>query len=837
MADGLSDSLPADHPPAPRAPLAPLAAALMTGIVAGRYMPIDTPAWALWAGLAVAAAAGLTLRPSARLAAVALMLAVVALGAIHCRIAWYRLPDDHIVTYAEPRRTIASIRGRVVGSPATHTFAVEAPYAREPVTSFDLSAEEILVAGQWRSVQGMAQVTVLEADKRIARGQRVELAGWISRVPPADNPGQRDPAEFARNTGRLVRFRVPAAAAVTVLAENSGTWFQRVRDGAGRWARERLVGPGESRPEFLMESLILGRRDPSLQGLQDAMSRTGVVHLLCISGMNLGIFIGFIYLLCRLGTLGRRQAAGVALACLSGYLLLAESQSPLLRSAIMAAALCVGAIVHRPGSSLNALALAAVVLLVADPADLFQPGFQLSFATVAGLILFQRPMRELLFGRFLRVRGLRVYREEQRVRRWLAHTGADMAIGAVTISILAWLVSVPLAAHHFGMISAVGAPLTLAISPLVTAALMCGYLGLAVAWAPNLSHALCSSGSAAAEAMARVVDAAAALPGVAVDVRPVGPLWVLAAYAAIVLVIIHRRLWLGRLWAASAAACLVGATVLTQWPAPAPDAAELHLLAVGAGNCIVLRAPGGRTVVFDAGSLGRNDSGREILLPFIRHERLPMPSAAAISHANADHFNAIGALVDSGGAGDVYLNDYFGRVGDPASGPEVLDLMARFARRGSRVRRLTPGEVIAIDERTDVEVLWPPPGRGDMETNDGSLVFRVRCDGQRVLLPGDISDAAQTALTARPEKIRADVLVLPHHGNWRATLPAFVAAVSPKVVVVSSPDRPAETVKGGQAAKEFYASLDARKRYYLTCMNGYIRVRFGRGDVTVTTQR
>ena len=154
-----------------------------------------------------------------------------------------------------------------------------------------------------------------------------------------------------------------------------------------------------------------------------------------------------------------------------------------------------------------------------------------------------------------------------------------------------------------------------------------------------------------------------------------------------------------------------------------------------------------------------------------------------------------------------------------------------------RSRRLTPGEVIAIDERTDVEVLWPPPGRGDMETNDGSLVFRVRCDGQRVLLPGDVSDAAQTALTARPEKIRADVLVLPHHGNWRATLPAFVAAVSPKVVVVSSPDRPAETVKGGQAAKEFYASLDARKRYYLTCMNGYIRVRFGRGDVTVTTQR
>ncbi len=837
MADGLSDLLPADQPPAVRAPLVPVAAALMAGIAAGRYVPIDTPGWVLWAGLAGVAAAALALGRFVRMATVALMLAVIALGAIHFRIAWYRLPDDHIVTYAGPARTITSIRGRVAESPAIHSSAVEAGYARAPITSFDLAADEIRVAGRWQPVQGLAQVTVLEADNRIARGQRVELAGWISRVFPADNPGQRDPAELARLSGRLVRFRVPAAAAVTVLAESSGSWFQRVRDGTGRWARERLAGQSESRPKLVLEALVLGRRDPSLLGLQDSMARAGVAHLLSISGMHLGIFLGFIYLLCRVATLGRRQAAGVALACLAGYLLLAEPRSPLLRSAIMAAVLCVGVIVHRPGSSLNALALAAVVLLAADPADLFQPGFQLSFATVAGLILFYRPMRKLLFGRFLRIRGLRVYRDQDRVRRWMAHTAADMAIGAVTISVLAWLVSVPLAAYHFGMVSAYGAPLTLAIAPLVTAALVFGYLGLALAWAPNLAHAFSSAGAAIADAIARLVEAVSALPGLSVDLRPVGPLWVLAAYAAIVLFIVHRRVWLGRAWVAGAAACLVGATVFTQLPAAAPDVAELHVLDVGAGNCIVLRAPGGRTVVLDAGSLGRNDSGREILLPFIRHERLPMPSAVAVSHANADHFNALPALVDGGGARDVYLNDYFGKVGDPASGPEALDLMARFARRGSVVHRVKPGEMIHLDERTDVEVLWPPPGQPEMEVNDRSLVLRVRCDGQTVLLPGDISSIAQAALTAQPGKIRADVLVLPHHGNWRETLPAFVAAVAPKVVVVSSPDRPAETVKGGMPAKEFYGSLGARSRYYLTCMNGYIRVRFGHGDVTVKTQR
>ena len=838
LAPELAPELAPDNAPkAMRGPLVWLAGAMMVGIVAGRYVPIDSSAWCVWAGLALAAGAALMLAGRRRLAVVALVSAVAALGAVHVRQVLFRLPDDHVVTYAGRSRTIASIRGRVAETPAIRASAVGAGYARKPVTTFNVDTEAILVADQWRPAQGMAQVTVLEADKRLARGQRVELAGAISRVMPPDNPGQRDPAELARLTDRLVKFRVPAASAVRVLGESSGSWLGRIRDGASRWARERLVPPNPPRSALLLEALVLGRRDPSLLDLRDAMADAGVVHLMSISGMHLGIFLGFVYLLCRVSTLGQRQSAGMALVCLVGYLLLAEPRSGLLRSAIMAAAMCAGVIVHRRGSSLNALALAAAVLLAVAPTDLFRPGFQLSFATVAGLIVLHRPLRDLLFGRFLRIRGLRVYRDEQRVRRWLAHSAADMAIGAVTISILAWLISSPLVVWHFGRISPYGAPLTLAIAPVVTVALVCGYLSLAFAWAPNLAGALASAGGSAAEAMARIVEAVGFLPGPAFDVRPVGAVWVLAAYAGIVLVIIHRRLWLGRVWASAGVACLVTMTVVTQLPSAAPDVAELHVLAVGAGNCIILRAPGGRTVVFDAGSLGRDECGREILLPFIRHERLPMPLAAAISHANSDHYNAIPALIESGGARQVYLNDYFGAPGDQTSGPGVLDLMARLARSGAAVRRLTPGEVIRLDERTEVEVVWPPPGRGDMEVNDRSLVFRVRCDGRTVLLPGDISNEAQAALTAQPEKIRADVLILPHHGHWRETLPAFLAAVDPEVIVASSPVMPTGTVKGGQAAQEFYESIPTRYRYYVTAMDGYIRISLGPDKIKEKTMR
>lgn len=831
MSEGDPEALGGNRPAVMRAPLVPLAMALMLGIAAGRYVPISAPAWSVWAVLALAAGFWLALSYRLRAASVALAAAVIALGAIHYQTVQHRLPDSHVVTFAGPSRVISSVRGRIVGSPAIRAWAAQAGYTREPVTTFELTVEELLVEGRWQSVRGMADVTVLEPAPHLARGQRVQLAGWLSRITASSNPGQRDPAEMARLRGVLVRFRAPCADAATVLAESSGSVLGRVRDTAGRWAQRHIAGPGATRPRRLLEALVLGRRHPSLQGLRKTMAQAGVAHLLSISGMHLGIFLCFIYMLCRLVSLGIQRSAFVALVCLGAYLLLAEPRSPLLRSAIMAAAVCVGTMVNRPGSALNALALAGILLLVAEPAELMRPGFQLSFVTVAGLLLFERPTRHLLFGRFLRRRGLRVYRSHQRVRRWLAHTVADAVMGAVTVSLLAWAIAAPLAAYHFGAISPYGAPMTLVIAPFVVVALVLGYLGLLLAWAPNLSHAMISAGADAAETMARAVETAASLPGPAAELRPMGPLWVLAAYAAVVLFVLQRRLQLGSLWAGAAVLCLIVATVLAQMPASAPEAAELHVLDVGAGNCMVLAAPSGRTMVFDAGSLGRADCGEEVLLPFLRQRRLALPPVAAISHANADHYNGVAALVDRGAAREVYLNDYFGRGDDSASGPEVLDLMARLARARASVRRVRQGDVIRIDERTTAEVVWPPPSRGELATNDRSLVFRVRCDDRTVLVTGDISDEAQAALTDQPSRVRADVLILPHHGTWRDTLPAFVAAVDPEAIVVSSRTRPVAPLRGGRPAEEFYANLPQNYRYYVTAMDGYIRIRFGRGKV------
>lgn len=927
--------------------MVPVAVAMIAGIVAGRYLPLTEEAWAAWAAIAIVVGVAALVRrrmdrgrvavvplgveaaeaarggepgavgsPNERhvgstaprrgpgiVAAVAAAVAVFALSAVHVRVAYFRLPNDEIATYAGHGRQMATIRGRIAETPSVYRTAGALDYPRQPTTVFALEASGILTATGWQSVSGVVQVSVQQEDRRLEHGQEVELVGRLARPLGPQNPGQRDMVASSRIAERLAEFRVPLAEGVTILSPGSPFPPRRWIDQAGTWAGRHLGACAPGRAGMLLEALITGRRDPELRPVQLIMSRNGTAHLLSISGQNLAIFLGFVYLLCRLATLGPRRAALAALVCLAAYLPLVEPNSPVMRSAVMAASLCIAQVVYRRSVALNALAVAAVVLLLADPLDLFTAGFQLSFGIVAGILLFTRPVRSLLFGRWVRTRGLIVFRDQDRLRRWLYFTAADWAMEGAAMSLVAWVVSAPLGIWHFGIFSLWGAPLTVLESPLMVAATVPGYLSLVLGWAaPNLSAWLGWAAGQAAEWFLRLTDASASLPWLGFDMRPVTAWWVILAYGVVAVVAFQQRIRRGRAVAILAAGLLVAATIYTQRPADPPDRAELNLLAVGAGQCAVLRTPSGRTYIFDAGSLGRDRCGDEILVPFLLDQRLAHPTAAAVSHANTDHYNALPALLHRGWLNAVWLNDYFGqeaadlgngdrhrpgekRAGSepvpisdpdadddpPAGGPPaavrgapvprkaapanakrastagspaplpagsaVGELMVAIHEAGLIPLRLRAGAKLRLDDRTTVEVLWPPAGRPGLSANDTSLVLRLTCDGQRVLLPGDVDRQGESTLAAACPLLAADVLVLPHHGAWRDTLPAFVNAVGPKLVLASTAREPSAPQSGGQAARLFYQRLTGDYEFHSTLRDGWIQVRFGRGGYQVRTMR
>jgi competence protein ComEC len=210
---------------------------------------------------------------------------------------------------------------------------------------------------------------------------------------------------------------------------------------------------------------------------------------------------------------------------------------------------------------------------------------------------------------------------------------------------------------------------------------------------------------------------------------------------------------------------------------------------------------------------------------------------AFISHPNTDHFAALGELVRRRRLGRAYVNEQFGvspsGSADPFS-PDVR-MLAAMQEAGVAVVRLSAGQRVKLDDRTTVQVLWPPPGRKDLDANGASLVLRITCDGASVVLPGDIETIGQQELAAA-NTVAADVLMLPHHGSWWASLERFVKAVRPKVVLASAAREPYGPPAQEEPA-EFFDRLRTGYRYYSTPRNGWIQVRFGRAGLDVRTMR
>jgi competence protein ComEC len=208
--------------------------------------------------------------------------------------------------------------------------------------------------------------------------------------------------------------------------------------------------------------------------------------------------------------------------------------------------------------------------------------------------------------------------------------------------------------------------------------------------------------------------------------------------------------------------------------------------ALGHGCGIVVRSPTGRCLVYDAGRLGAPGAARRAMAAVLWDEGVSRIDTLVISHADADHFNAVPELLERFSVGEIVVTVAFCR--SPAGG--VADLRARAAARGVPIRTVRAGDSFAVDPLCRVRVLRDGAGAVVAADNERSLVLAVEASGRRMLLTGDLEGPALADFVAAgPDS--CDVLVAPHHGT-RTSLPADIArATRPGLVLVSGVGGPA----------------------------------------------
>jgi len=592
-------------------------------------------------------------------------------------------------------------------------------------------------------------------------GRRLQLS-WYDDFG-ATAPGPRAQLRAGARWHLVVRLRAPRGLAnpggfdserYALSRRVAATGYVRVVDqarplsmpaGVDAWRERmsaRIAAQSPAGAQRFLRALALG----DTGGLDDAdwntLRAAGLTHLIAISGFHVGLVAGFGALLAAglwrlLPRLGRRvpraMAAGLAaLAFAAGYAVLSGFSLPTVRTLLMIAVVALARCGRRPASGIQSLALATIAVLLVDPLSPLVAGFWLSFAGV-GWLLWCLPRSDApLLRQFLSAQGV------------------------ATLGLL------PLTVVLFGQASLAG--------PLANLA--------AIPWWSLVVVPLALLGTALEAVHGGWGSGAWWLAGHAFE-----PSWQLFAWMArsrFALWWLAEGAWyalplalLGAFWlllprglpGKPLAVLLWLPLVLPDSGRPAIGEATLTMLDVGQGLAALVRTRD-HALLFDTGPAVADgfDAGERVVVPALHALGVSALDRVMVSHGDADH---------AGGLGAVLLGMPVREVLGPAGAPVPLQTACR------------AGQAWWWDG-VRFEVLHPTRGFPYLG-NEASCVLRVQTARGAALLTGDIGQVIERGLVAhQPAKLRAEVVLVAHHGSDESSDPAFVRAAGARLALVSA---------------------------------------------------
>lgn len=712
-----------------------------------RLLPAALAAWAgMWIAtsgqpwlLLVAGSAGVVIcaigwrRRSWPVAAVGVVVvACVAGGGLRGWLAG----QDQVRALAD-QHAVVVVEGRLEGSPR----AAEGHGVRPPWWSSTLRLTSIDGrGGSWMSGEGV-QLSATGHEIAAWAGLR---SGTLVRATVRLEPAEPGDATAARARAREPPVFLAGPTPLEVAVES-------VRQGL----RDAVAGL-DPEPRSLVPALVVGDTSAMPDDLTARFKLTGLTHLTAVSGANLVLLLGFLGALARTVGLRGWWLRGVMVLAVAWFVLLCRAEPSVVRAAAMGlVGLAALGWSGRGRAGLRPLCVAVIGLVLFDPFLARSIGFALSVLASGGIIFWAGRWVDAL------VRWL---------PRWLAE--------ALAVPLAAQLATQPLVSAISGKVSLVGLLANVAAGPLVGPATVLGFAaaGVSQVWMPPAVAAGWLAGWCA-QGLCWIARLGELLPGAQVSWPATPPGIAVVAAASLGLGLLMRSLLL-RPWLCVAAGIgLVAALVRPPGPPGWPPAQwAIAMCDVGQGDATLIRAGPHAAVLIDAGPEPR------ALARCLLEAGVDQVPVVVLTHFHADHIGGLAAAL---------AHDPARLVTSFATTPDygvrgVLTAAGNLARTPAG-----PGTSLVVGEATlqvlAVDTATLPGGADEGESaaeNDGSLVLRAASGGVSVLLGGDVQEAGQANAVANGGDLRADVLLVPHHGSSHQD-PGYLAAVGASVAVFS----------------------------------------------------
>jgi len=749
-------------------PLLIPALCVAAGIGFAERAPWDFGVVSLSVALVGLAMAGL----SARGFAAGIGLALFGAGALAYQATQWPLSPDDVRCRIDAHGELGRVRGILAETPSVRLSERKGQWVERTLVRLQVTGW-CPQGGAWESASGQMMVSSQGVpDRRFFRGQSVEISGLVSTPPGPVAPGLFNYATFLRRQGMGLQLRcdAPGDWGLGPGATDAVPWSERFLE----WARRRLArGLPEDGATRLIWAMALGWRTGLAGDIDDGFMRSGTLHVFAISGLHIALIAVLLVQAFRVLGWSRALCGGLSLPLIWFYVAATGWQPSAVRSAVMTSVVVGTWMLERPGDLLNSLSLAALLILIAEPGQLFQAGFLLSFLVVAALAVFpSRWEAWWLEHRPWRPDALLPPSQWSRTRRVWEWAERGLCRGCVT-GLAALVASWPMSVECFHLVSVISVVANLIVVPLSSLVLIANALSMGLPVGTELWNAAAWVGMHGMMAASRACEAipggwwSAASPGAWVWI-PYALLWVVAATGWLDTQR-RRRLWWGG--AAVWLVLLLGARHIGE---PAATVTVFR-----SGEAVWIDRPGSAgDLLLDTGDAA---TAKAVVLPWLQSQGVDRVPTLALSHGDVRHVGGVPVVMTNAAPRRLVLP--VGRVRSPSF--RGVDGLA--ASNGVPFQRVRRGDAVAA-----IPVLHPDESDAFSRADDGALVLSLEAAGWRILLAPDLGPEGQRALIQRGgASLAADVIITGIPASGEAASEALLAQVNPRLLVVATGDRPA----------------------------------------------
>ncbi len=387
-----------------------------------------------------------------------------------------------------------------------------------------------------------------------------------------------------------------------------------------------------------------------------------------------------------------------------------------------------------------------------------------------------------------------------------------------SVGLSAWLFILPFLLYYFYNITPLSALWTVIIFPFIALLLIGGFLKIIIAGVlPAAAGVLDFCINSIADITIAITDKMAAVEYSEILIGSVPAGFVVFYYAVILFILFVKTK--KRLLKNTVSFVLVLSVIailgFIKHTKSHLDGITLNAISVGHGQAILLTLPNQKRLLFDAGSASFSDIGDKVINPFLRYSGTNKVDYIFISHPHFDHLNGIPEIARNGQSQKIYTSSAaLNKFKDNLTMRYLKECLADYNIEISAFpAEYNSGSDVAIKQ------IWPT--RQNLEqnirTNDTSQVILIEYGNAKILLCGDIEKYSQEQISNLFPDIKADIVIAPHHGSGRNNLDTFLPAIRPKIIIVSSRQKPSNKQLDQLAASSV--------KVYYTCTDGAVSIK------------